>query len=147
MGVLLACGAHPGGTPKAPVSQSLAWPHGAGKPWRIVHDGHEIAVFDAQHRRIYHRVEKWKTPQPATRGIGRPRILPPPGRALVFPALSSGGKTRTIRLVFVGFQDGEPHELCLPYNCASSYPIDFHYRTWLEDLDGNGRAEICRFIG
>jgi len=98
--------------------------------------GARLGVFDEAGKGIY-------------RAGGQTRFLP--GEDLLLASLDvrrqgPGGKTRTRDILLAGFRNGAPVPLSLEFDRRSSHLTDYHYRTWLEDVDGDGGKEVCRFF-
>jgi len=106
-----------------------------------------IAVFDPAGRRLYERKVRNREEELPTQCLEHPTLFPALGCVLGFTSSWCADKTTTTSLILVGLRDGRPKELEVAYSCFSSYPIDYHHRTWLEDLDGDGKPELCQFVG
>ena len=106
--------------------------------------GH-IAVFDADGRPVYQKPLDEGT-EGGPHAYSAPEIVPVPGRVIAYAKSSYMPKTHGIQLILVGIAPGGSKELALPYECSSSYPADYSSRVWVEDIDGDGEPEICRYF-
>ena len=104
-----------------------------------------LAVFDAERRRIYERAAESPETSSAYRRLSSPRVVAVPGRVLAFQEHSGGPWQHCTELRLVGFRNKAPTELLLPYGAGGSAPFSYTHRTWLEDVTGDGKSEICRF--
>ncbi len=111
----------------------------------------DLAVFDKTGRVVYKR----SIVNSSQGGYGSKEFRPPLspaglGCVLAVAKDSSGRWSGSTTLILVGFKGGKYNELKLAYSAGSSpmslpRPSGYYHLTWVEDVDGDGTPEICRF--
>jgi len=104
-----------------------------------------IAVFDRHWKECYRR-DAPPHEENLSVCLGKPYVVPLQVPALAYCLQESGVWYTRTPLVLVALRGGRAYELELDCGASGMGPgATYNHLYWLEDMDGDGQTEICRF--